>query len=121
MVGLDDKKQQTTAEDILTIAKVFLDNPVLSEICSLPTAKITSENGKTISLKNTNKMLLAGSGYYNEDVEGVKTGTTSKAGNCLVSVFTVEDERYLCIVMNSSYYGKFTDTQKLYELCVKAH
>ncbi|MBR5109406.1 MAG: VanZ family protein [Clostridia bacterium] len=120
VVGLDDKKQQTTAEDILTIAKVFLDNPVLSEICGLPTAKITSENGKTVSLKNTNKMLLAGSGYYNEDVEGVKTGTTSKAGNCLVSVFTVAEERYLCIVMNSSYYGKFTDTQKLYELCVKA-
>ena len=120
VVGLDDKKQQTTAQDILTIAKVFLDNPVLAEICSLPTAKITSENGKTISLKNTNRMLLAGSGYYNEDVEGVKTGTTSKAGNCLVSVFTVEDERYLCIVMNSSYYGKFTDTQKLYEICAKA-
>ena len=120
VVGLDDKKQQTTAEDILTIAKVFLENPVLAEICSLPTAKITSENGKTISLKNTNKMLLAGSGYYNEDVAGVKTGTTSKAGNCLVSIFTIEDERYLCIVMNSSYYGKFTDTQKLYELCAKA-
>ncbi|MBR3020617.1 MAG: VanZ family protein [Clostridia bacterium] len=120
VVGLDDKKQQTTAEDILMIAKFFLDNPVLSEICSLPTAKITSENGKTVSLKNTNKMLLVGSGYYNEDVEGVKTGTTSKAGNCLVSAFTVEDERYLCIVMNSSYYGKFTDTQKLYELCANA-
>ena len=120
VVGLDDKKQQTTAEDILMIAKVFLDNPVLSEICSLPTAKITSENGKTVSLKNTNKMLLVGSGYYNEDVEGVKTGTTSKAGNCLVSVFTVAEEHYLCIVMNSSYYGKFTDTQKLYELCVNA-
>ena len=121
VVGLDDKKQQTTAQDILTIAKVFLSNPVLSEICSLPTAKITSENGRTVSLMNTNKMLLAGSGYYNGDVSGVKTGTTSKAGNCLVSVFSIEDERYLCIVMNSSYYGKFTDTQKLYELCAKAH
>lgn len=120
VVGLDDKKQQTTAEDILTIAKVFLDNPVLAEICSLPTAKITSENGKTVSLKNTNKMLLSGSEYYNGHVAGVKTGTTSKAGNCLVSVFTVDDERYLCIVMNSSYYGKFTDTQQLYEVCAKA-
>ena len=73
VMGLDDKKQQTTAEDILTIAKVFLDNPVLSEICSLPTANITSENGKTVSLKNTNKMLLVGSGYYHEDMEGVKS------------------------------------------------
>ena len=119
VVGLDDKKQLTTAEDILTIAKAFLDDPVLAEICSLPTAKITSENGKTVSLSNTNKMLHIGSGYYNGDVKGVKTGTTSRAGNCLVSIFTIADERYLCIVMNSSYYGKFTDTQKLYEMCAK--
>ena len=120
VVGLDDKKQLTTAEDILKIAKVFLDDPVLAEICSLPTAKITGENGKTLSLSNTNKMLHEDSGYYNGAVAGVKTGTTSKAGNCLVSVFTIENERYLCIVMNSSYYGKFTDTQKLYELCAKS-
>ena len=120
VVGLDDKEQRTTAEDILRIAKVFLANPVLSEICGLPTAKITSEEGKTISLKNTNKMLLANSGYYNGNVAGVKTGTTTRAGNCLVSVFTVQDEQYLCIVMNSSYYGKFTDTQKLFEVCAAA-
>ena len=120
VVGLDDKEQRTTAEDILKITKVFLANPVLSEICGLPTAKITSEEGKTISLKNTNKMLLANSGYYNGNVAGVKTGTTTRAGNCLVSVFTVQDEQYLCIVMNSSYYGKFTDTQKLFEVCAAA-
>lgn len=62
-------------------------------------------------------MLLGSSEYYNENVAGVKTGTTSRAGNCLVSVFTVGTERYLCIVMHSSYYGKFTDTQALYEMC----
>ena len=65
-------------------------------------------------------VLLEKSGYYNSSVAGVKTGTTSKAGNCLVSVFTVQEEQYLCIVMNSSYYGKFTDTQKLFEVCAAA-
>ncbi len=120
VVGLDDKGQRTTAEDILKIAKVFLDNPILAEICGLPAAKITSEEGKTVSLKNTNKMLIVNSGYYNGSVAGVKTGTTTKAGNCLVSVFTVQDERYLCVVMNSSYYGKFTDTQKLFDVCAAA-
>ena len=120
VVGLDDKEQRTTAEDILKIAKVFLGNPLLAEICGLPTAKITSEEGKTVSLRNTNKMLIANSGYYNGSVAGVKTGTTTRAGNCLVSVFTVQEERYLCVVMHSSYYGKFTDTQKLFEVCAAA-
>ena len=117
VVGLDDKGQKSTASDILKIAKVFLGNPVLAEICGLPTARITSEEGKTVSLSNTNKMLHPESEYFNGDVAGVKTGTTSKAGNCLVSVFTTGGEQYLCVVMNSSYYGKFTDTQRLYEVC----
>ncbi len=120
VVGLDDRAQRTTAEDILRIAKVFLDHPLLAEICSLPSDRITSEEGKTVSLSNTNKMLHTESVYYNGDVAGVKTGTTSHAGNCLVSVFTVGGEKYICIVMNSSYYGKFTDTQKLYEICARA-
>ncbi|MBQ6233159.1 MAG: VanZ family protein [Clostridia bacterium] len=120
VVGLDDRKQLTTAEDILRIARVFLENPVLADICHLPTDRITSREGKSVSLKNTNKMLHANSVYYNGNVAGVKTGTTSRAGNCLVSVFTVREERYICIVMNSSYDGKFTDTQSLYEVCAGA-
>ena len=117
VVGLDDKRQLTTTEDILRIAKVFLDQPVLAEICRIPTDQIVSDQGKAVSLKNTNKMLHPRSEYYNGMIAGVKTGTTSKAGNCLVSVFTVEGERYICIVMNSSYDGKFRDTQQLYEVC----
>lgn len=120
VVGLDEKGQLTTAEDILKIAKVFLDNPVLAEICHLPTDQVTSMERKTISLKNTNKMLHPKSEYYNEAVAGVKTGTTSRAGNCLVSIFTIGEEHFLCIVMNSSYYGKFTDTQMLYDMCAAA-
>ena len=120
VVGLDAKGQLTTCEDILKIAKVFLAHPVLAEICHLPTDRITSEEGISIHLSNTNKMLHEESEYYNKEVAGVKTGTTNKAGNCLVSVFSIQNERYLCIVMNSSYYGKFTDTQTLYEMCAGA-
>jgi D-alanyl-D-alanine carboxypeptidase (penicillin-binding protein 5/6) len=120
VVGLDDSGQKTTVNDILILARTFLKDPVLAEICGIPRDTITSENGKTVSLKNTNKMLLSDSAYFNGDVAGVKTGTTSRAGNCLVSVFTVDGDRFLSIVMNSSYDGKFTDTQKLYDICAEA-
>lgn len=119
-VGLDAKGQLTTAEDILRLAKAFLAEPVLAGICRLPADRIASEEGKSIPLSNTNKMLHTESPYYNGNVAGVKTGTTSRAGNCLVSVFEVWGERYLCVVMNSSYDGKFTDTQKLFDVCVRA-
>ena len=120
VVGLDDRNQLTTAEDILKIAKVFLANPVLAEICHLPTAQITSGEGRSVFLSNTNKMLHEDSEYYNSAIAGVKTGTTSRAGNCLVSFFTIGGEQYICIVMHSSYYGKFTDTQRLYDICAEA-
>lgn len=75
---------------------------------------------KIVSLSNTNKMLHPESVYFNGRIKGVKTGTTSRAGNCLVSVFTVGDYRYLCVVMHSSYDGKFRDTQALYDVCAEA-
>ena len=103
----------------MTIAKFFLDEPILAEICKLPTDRIESETGKSVSLSNTNKMLHEDSAYYNEEIAGVKTGTTNKAGNCLVSFFAVQGEQFIGIVMNSSYYGKFTDTQRLYEVCAE--
>ena len=109
----------TEAFALLLLAFLFR-KPLLAEICGLPKAKITSDEGKSVSLKNTNKMLISGSDFYNDSVAGVKTGTTSKAGNCLVSFFTVQGEEYICIVMNSSYDGKFTDTQALYEVCAGA-
>lgn len=121
VVGLDDSGQKTTAEDILRIAKVFLDQPVLAEICGLAEDRITSDEGKVVSLSNTNKMLHPESVHFNNRIKGVKTGTTSRAGNCLVSVFTIGDYRYLCIVMHSSYDGKFRDTQALYDMCLEAN
>ena len=39
-------------------------NPLLAEICHLPTAQITSEEGKDVSLSNTNKMLHRKSSLY---------------------------------------------------------
>ena len=87
VVGLDAKGQLTTCEDILIIAEAFLDVPLLAGICGMPTRRITSAEGKTVSLSNTNKLLHVGNPYYNGQVAGVKTGTTNKAGNCLVSVF----------------------------------
>ncbi len=119
VVGLDENGQLTTCRDILTIAKVFLDEPILAEICGLPADRIESETGKSVSLSNTNKMLHEDSTYYNAGIAGVKTGTTNKAGNCLVSFFKVRGEKFIGIVMNSSYYGKFTDTQRLYEVCAE--
>lgn len=115
--GYDAPGQLTTARDLLFIAEAFLKQPLLREICAMKEAELTGEKGTTIVVRNTNEMLHEESPYYNEDVTGVKTGTTSLAGGCLVSSFAIHGKEYVCVVMNSSDEGRYTDTQKLYELC----
>ena len=117
--GYDAEGQMSTAQDLLVIAQAFLKQPVLSEICAMPEAVLDSEGGTTIKVRNSNELLHEDSGYYIKDADGIKTGTTSKAGGCLVSSFEIQGDQYICIVMNSSYYGRYADTRKLYESCLE--
>ena len=116
--GYDAEGQMSTAQDLLVIAQAFLKQPVLSEICAMPEAVLDSEMGTTIKVRNSNELLHKDSGYYIKDATGIKTGTTSKAGGCLVSSFEIQEDQYVCIIMNSSYYGRYTDTRKMYERCL---
>ena len=118
--GYDEEGQFTTAQDLLIMTEAFLEQQVLSEICALAEDEMTIKIGKVkkkIPVRNTNEMLHEDSVYYNADAAGVKTGTTSLAGGCLVSAFIIQGEEYICIVMKSSRDGRYTDTQKLYDLC----
>ena len=116
--GYDAQGQMSTAQDILVVAQAFLKQPVLAEICAMPEAVLDSAMGANIKVRNSNELLHEDSGYYIQDASGIKTGTTSKAGSCLVSSFEIQGDQYVCIVMNSSCYGRYTDTRKLYERCL---
>jgi D-alanyl-D-alanine carboxypeptidase (penicillin-binding protein 5/6) len=61
-----------------------------------------------MDLKNTNK-LLTNYPYAN----GVKTGTTTAAGKCLVASATKEGRQLLVVVLNAP--DRFGDAQKLLE------
>lgn len=117
--GYDAQGQMSTAQDLLVIAQAFLRQPLLAEICAMPEAEMDSEMGSIITVRNSNEMLQEDSAYYIKDVTGIKTGTTSLAGSCLVSEFNIQGDKYVCIVMNSSCYGRYSDTRKLYEMCLQ--
>lgn len=113
--GLDEDGQTTTVMDLVKISSAVLQNPLLSEICATPQMEIGPENNR-ITIQSTNKIIHKDSAYYNEDFVGVKTGTTSLAGNCLISAFTRNGKEYIAVVMHSGYEGKFKDTLSLSEL-----
>ena len=101
--GLDDDEQYTTAEDMLLITLKAWEIPEFREITStykytVPKTNMSDER----YLYTTNWMMNPGHpNYYYEYVSGVKTGSTSKAGRCIVSTASKDGYNYIGIVMGA--------------------
>jgi D-alanyl-D-alanine carboxypeptidase (penicillin-binding protein 5/6) len=89
--GLPGKGQYTTAYDLAKIMAYSLKYTRLKKILGTRVVEITTENGKEIFLKNTNRLLWA-----NDDVVGGKTGYTRWAKHCLV--FAAERQQDTLVV-----------------------
>ena len=76
------------------------------------TCEVTDKDGKkrAVTWNNTNKLLDT------EGFEGVKTGTTTAAGACLVSCGTRNGDRLIVVVLGStSSDNRYTDSRGLYQ------
>ncbi len=101
--GLDDEEQYTSAEDMLIITLKALEYPEFKEITSTVkyTVPKTNMSGER-NLYTTNWMMNSGHpSYYYEYVSGVKTGTTSRAGRCIISTASKDGYNYIGIVMGA--------------------
>nr|WP_312579868.1 VanZ family protein [Sedimentibacter sp.] len=112
--GYDTENQYTTAYDLAYIAKEFLENTILSDIASSSRIRDVWINGKDVTYANSNKLINPDSPYYNEDVIGLKTGTSEYAGNCLVSAANINGKKYICVIMGSTEEGRWLDSLELY-------
>ena len=126
--GLDENPNgYTTANDLYKITKYALQNPTFKEITSTPRYDIapTEKYPYTRYLHNTNKMMNAGiPDYYHKSVSGVKTGTTEKAGRCVITTASQDGYNYMLIVMGAPQYDidndnveenvAFTESKKIY-------
>lgn len=83
--GLPGKRQNLmSAEDMFKMSSYILNNyPQMKDITSMTFASLPSF-GRDV--KNTNALL-----YNMPEINGMKTGTTTKAGACLVTSLTVSD------------------------------
>jgi serine-type D-Ala-D-Ala carboxypeptidase (penicillin-binding protein 5/6) len=79
--GLPGKGQYITAYDLSKIMRHAIQYPVLKEILGTRITEISTETGKTMFIKNTNKLL-----WSDEDLLGGKTGYTNQARHCFVCV-----------------------------------
>ncbi|MCI8668497.1 MAG: transpeptidase-like D-Ala-D-Ala carboxypeptidase VanY-D [Lachnospiraceae bacterium] len=112
--GYDADGQYTTAYDLAVIAKACLDDPYISEIVASNSSYERWPNGREVTYNNTNELLNPGSQYYLPEVIGLKTGTSSLSGACIVSAAVINGNTYICAVMGSTEDDRFQDSIDIY-------
>ena len=97
---------RTTAEEIAQIALVAYQNPFYMSLCSERSFYFFSSE-KSLTLYNNNKLVSPDQDqkYYNKKCVGISAGSTTRDGNCVVTIAKQNDQTYVCVVMG----GKETD------------
>jgi len=107
--GLPSKEHYTTAYDLALMARHGLQIPQLASITRQKETEIHFlEPDVLMDVKNTNKLL-----WNYPYADGVKTGTTTAAGKCLVASATKGGRQLLAVVLNAP--DRFGDAKKLLE------
>jgi D-alanyl-D-alanine carboxypeptidase (penicillin-binding protein 5/6) len=88
--GYHHSNHYSTPRDILTMAQLLMDDPILFNICGTQSYQVATAAGRKIQLPNTNMLLNPNSDYYCPEAVGLKTGFTTPAGYCMVAVFRTE-------------------------------
>lgn len=109
--GLPEKTRPhySSAYDLALMARRGLQIPVFQEMVRTKYEQIPwGEHNWSRSLANTNRLL-----WYFGGADGVKTGTTSAAGNCLVASATRDGFQLIAVVLHSD--NRWQDAAKLLE------
>ncbi len=114
--GMGAEGHYTTLYDLIIISKLAMSQPVILKYASTYQEAVTFVSGETITWRNSNWLLNPNSSYYCPEAVGLKTGSHSEAGNCLISLFKKGDSYLLIGVMGCpSEAGRFDDTLALYK------
>ncbi|MBL8818395.1 MAG: serine hydrolase [Planctomyces sp.] len=111
--GLTHDDHRSTASDLAVLARAALQNPLFQHYVSTRRygVAVTGASGyeRNVVWENTNQ-LLGIEGY-----DGVKTGTTDKAGACLVSTGSRNGRRLIMVVLGSAASdSRYADSRNLY-------
>lgn len=93
--GFDAPGHYSTAADLAKLTEQALQQPFFSMMVRTLMRDISAVDGaRKMSLRSTNELLV------DPDVNGVKTGYTSKAGRCLIASMFKDGRRLLLVGLN---------------------
>lgn len=125
--GLHDSQHYTSAWDLYLITREALKYPEFMAVCDMGVAEIPATNlSESRRLRTTNYLLSnwRAAGYLYPDAHGIKTGSTSEAGHCLVSSATRGSRSLISVVLGADRVvgengvadvKSFSETKRLFE------
>jgi len=100
--GLDVGGHTSSAADLLLLTQLLWRYPLFRQIVAVATTEIAGHQ-----LRTTNELL-----GQDSRINGIKTGTTDRAGQCLVAGLQQNGRQVFIIVLNSR--DRYADAQALY-------
>lgn len=125
--GLHDEEHYTCARDLAKIMLAALENETFCELYSTASYSVEATNKSEARQMYTTNYLLSEAqvrDYYDARVVGGKTGFTTPAGRCLITVSEANGMRLLCVILGAEIqygedgwsvlsYGNFEETRSL--------
>ncbi|WP_151738013.1 D-alanyl-D-alanine carboxypeptidase family protein ['Paenibacillus yunnanensis' Narsing Rao et al. 2020] len=108
-----------SARDAATLARfIVTDHPDFTEFTTIPSYKFRERDDKPMINYNwmleSNKDIPNFKAYAYEGLDGLKTGHTTKAGNCFTGTAVRDGMRLISVVMGAdSEEHRFTETKKV--------
>lgn len=113
--GLHDEEHISTAEDMAKLARHAITLPDIMRIAKVSEYTVTAKNGNkkvALPLKNTNKLVYEEKDpnkkkneYYYKYATGLKTGSTTAAGGCIVATATKGNQNLMVLVFGDATKG----------------
>lgn len=109
--GYHDPNHYTTAQDLAVLTRYALGHPKINELVQTreTTVRWVEPPQREEKISNSNRLL---SGDY-EGIDGVKTGTTPMAGNCLIASATRDGRRLIAVALHSD--NRYLDCVRMFD------
>ena len=100
VVGLHDKNNYSTAEDIAVVLEYAIQNPVCREVLSAVEYKVppTKQNPEGLTFESTLFSRMYGDEMPGVKIIGGKTGFTDEAGNCMATFAEINEKIYILVL-----------------------
>ena len=120
--GLHQDYHYTTARDLATLAQIAMENETFAEIARTKSYNMRKTNLQRARTISTGHRIMQetrngnANSYYYEYATGIKSGTTSAAGNCYVGSAEKDGVKLISVVLYAEdQYAVYRDTKRLLE------